>query len=463
MALPNLVIPNIFAILVFYSWPLIVYWMVSRYKPKKAIFMAITLAILLLPNDYSFDLPMVPPIDRSSLTSVSLAIILFFSGKRFQIFPSSLPSKIIIGFLVSIFITSMLNSDYIALGHLFIPGLTYYDALSETIRAVLLLMPYFLGRAFLNDVKDNESIFKLLVVFALFYSILMLGEIRLSPNFQFFVYGYSTIDFLQQIREGGYRPTVFFGHGLGLAFWLSTCITAALALRKNKVRIGMFSASQVVIYLIIVLVLSKTWSALVYAFLAMFLLFNFVPYKQIKWSLILVAIMMLYPVTKTFDIFPDKEIVSNIQQYSYERAQSLEFRFQNEDILLEKALQKPFFGWGGWGRARVYDKTGRDISVTDGKWIIDLGNNGSIGFILIYSLYFVTLLYSLRTVNYIQDQKHKVYFSSLAIILAICVIDSIPNTGMVSMHLMLAGALLGQAESLKRNALLIIEGHSKNA
>jgi len=428
--------------------------MVSRYKPKRAIFIATTLALLLLPNAFSFDLPLVPPIDRSSLTSLTLAVILFFTGKRFKLFPPGMPTKIIIGYLAVIVISATLNSDPIFYGSLYLPGLTYYDALSEIIRTLLAFMPFFLGRAFLNDVKDNEWIFKLLVIFALFYSIPMLGEMRLSPNFQLWIYGYSAIDFLQQMRGEGYRPTVFFGHGLGLAFWIATAIIAALALRKNKVRIAIFPASQVIIYLMIILILSKTWSALFYALLAMFLIFNFLPRKQIKWSLILVAIVMIYPITKTFEIFPDRAIVENIQQYSAERAQSLDFRFQNENILLERALQKPFFGWSGWGRARVYNKYGRDISVTDGKWVIELGNNGAVGFIFSYALFFITLLYALRNIDNINNPKDKVYFASLAIILAICVIDSVPNAGMTTMHLLLAGALLGQAESLKKQTYM---------
>lgn len=456
--------PNIFANLVFYSWPLVVIWMVSRYKPKRAIFIATTLAILLLPNGFSFDLPMIPPIDRDSLTSLSLAIILFFTGKRFKLFPAGLPTNIIICYLFAIVISAILNSDSIYTGKAYLPGLTYYDSLSEIVRTLLALMPFFLGRAFLNDVKDNEWIFKLLVILALVYSIPMLMELRLSPSFHLWVYGYSVVDFLQQIRSGGYRPTVFFGHGLGLAFWMSTCIIAALALRKNKVRIAMFSASQVIIYLMIILVLSKTWSALVYVFLAMFLIFKFYPRKQIKWSLILVAIVMIYPVTKTFNLFPDKDIVSTIQQYSVERAQSLEFRFENEDILLEKALQRPYFGWSGWGRARVYNEYGKDVSVTDGKWIIELGNNGAVGFIFSYALFFVTLLYAYKNIDNIENPKDKVYFSSLAIILALCVIDSVPNAGMVAMHLLLAGALLGQAESLKRQkSVLNIKNGNKYA
>jgi len=457
-------VPNIFANLVFYSWPLVVIWMVSRYKAKRAIFMAITLAILLLPNGFSFDLPLIPPIDRISLTSLTLAAVLFFTGRRFKLFPEGLPTKIIIGYLISIVISCMSNPDGILIGSRYLQGLTYYDAISETIRTILALMPFFLGRAFLNDVKDNEWIFKLLVIFALFYSIPMLGEVRLAPLLHYWVYGFSAVDFFQQMRGDGFRPTVFFGHGLGLAFWMTTCIIAALALRKNKVRIAGFSATQVIIYLMVVLVLSKTVSALVYVFLAMFLIFKFYPRKQIKWSLILVAIVMIYPVTKTFGLFPDRAIVSNIQQYSPARAESLDFRFKNEDILLNRALQKPFFGWSGWGRARVYNKYGDSVSVTDGKWIIELGNNGAVGFIFSYALFFITLLYALKNINNIDNPRDKVYFASLAIILAICVIDSIPNTGMVAMHLLLAGALLGQAEALKKQKEAIsIKSEDPNA
>ena len=136
----------------------------------------------------------------------------------------------------------------------------------------------------------------------------------------------------------------------------------------------------------------------------------------------------------------------------------------NIDLYVSSYCQKPFFGWSGWGRARVYNKDGSSASVTDGKWIIELGATGAIGFIFSYALFFVTLLYALRNINYIEDPKSKVYFASLAIILAICVIDSIPNTGMVAMHLLLAGALLGQAESLKQqNSVLSIKSRSQYA
>ena len=36
---------------------------------------------------------------------------------------------------------------------------------------------------------------------------------------------------------------------------------------------------------------------------------------------------------------------------------------------------------GAVGRERVYDQYGKDISITDGRWIITLGQFGAISFI----------------------------------------------------------------------------------
>ncbi len=51
----------------------------------------------------------------------------------------------------------------------------------------------------------------------------------------------------------------------------------------------------------------------------------------------------------------------------------------NEDFLVDKALRRPLFGWGLWGRARIHDAMGHDITVTDSLWIIELGNEGFLG------------------------------------------------------------------------------------
>jgi hypothetical protein len=87
------------------------------------------------------------------------------------------------------------------------------------------------------------------------------------------------------------------------------------------------------------------------------------------------------------DLFPTKSVVAAADYVSYDRAFSIDFRFENEDRLLAKASERPIFGWGGWGRNRVYDaETSSDVSVTDGAWIIELGQFGLTGFLSLFLL-----------------------------------------------------------------------------
>jgi hypothetical protein len=58
------------------------------------------------------------------------------------------------------------------------------------------------------------------------------------------------------------------------------------------------------------------------------------------------------------------------------------------------------------------------------------------------------LYYAKKNVDKIEDPIDKIYFASLAVILLIGILDSIPNTGMISIHFFLAGALLGQSENI---------------
>ena len=70
-----------------------------------------------------------------------------------------------------------------------------------------------------------------------------------------------------------------------------------------------------------------------------------------------------------------------------DRATSLKTRFDNEDLLLQRASQRFLFGWGRWGRARVYDEeSGKDMSITDGRWIITIGQFGLFGFVAEFGL-----------------------------------------------------------------------------
>jgi hypothetical protein len=443
--------PNLLAYVALFSWPIYILWALKRYPTKNAIFLSLTLAALLIPSDFSVDPPFIPPLDKDSITYISLVVFLVMLGKKFRIFLPGLPTKLMIAYLGATFFSSMLNGDPVFTGLMVLPGISLYDTLTFVMLAFLHLTPFFFGRYYSTGLRDAEGYYKLLVVLALIYSLPMLLEMRISPQLQHMVYGFNASSFLQQIRDGGYRPMVFYGHGLGLAFWFSTCIVGLVTLIRCKVRkIAKFPSVFVLVYLLIVLFLCKTWSAMFYAMLACGFIFLLSPNRQVKYAFIIALFVLLYPVGKISGVLPEKEIVSAIAANNPSRAQSLNFRLENETVLLAHALERPYFGWSGYGRIFVYDDFGKNKTIVDGRWIIELAANGIIGFIFYYAILIIPLYYAKKYIYKIQDPIDKIYFASLAVMLLICILDSIPNTGMRPMHLFLAGALLGQAEYLKK-------------
>jgi hypothetical protein len=443
--------PNWFAYFMLFSWPLVVVYFVNRYPLKKAILWSIIGAVLFLPEMLSVDLPLLPPLTKSSITTLTLFSILIIIGKNLKVFQRGWINKLFIFYLATTFISAELNKFPVYFGERVLPGITHYDALSALIRFFIDFLPFIFGRRYLNELNDNEFIFRVLTIAGLFYSVLMLFEIRMSPQLHNWIYGYTPAQFVQNMRAGGFRPIVFLGGGLPLAFMFSTFLLAAFALLKNKVLVIRFSPLTVIFYMSVVLVLCKTWSATAYAFIGMVLMYKTQPKTQVKIASFMALFAFMFPLFRAMDLIPTRAMVDFVAEFNGERAQSLVFRFDNEDMLLNRAMQRPFFGWGGWGRNRIFDvDSGKDLSVTDGRWIIEIGINGLLGFISYFGLLILPIFYSLKIIGSIEEYRHKVYVAAQTLILGFCVIDLLPNSNMESIHLLLAGSLLGQAEQFLR-------------
>jgi hypothetical protein len=166
-----------------------------------------------------------------------------------------------------------------------------------------------------------------------------------------------------------------------------------------------------------------------------------------KWSqaaLTISIIVMLFPMLRSTDIVPTEGITDFISQYNPARGGSLKFRFDNEDILLEKANQRPAFGWGGWGRGRVFDpESGRDISTTDGTWVLIFGGNGWAGYIAIFGLLvFPIIKHSSHIKKQISAQQNRITIG-LCLMLSFNLLDLIPNSSLTPLTFILAGSILG--------------------
>jgi hypothetical protein len=162
--------------------------------------------------------------------------------------------------------------------------------------------------------------------------------------------------------------------------------------------------------------------------------------------IMLLLIPLLYIGVRASGLWDGHNLVDFVAQHiSQERAQSLQFRFDNENILIDKALGKKFFGWGGWGRSRVYDPvTGEDISTTDGFWVITLGQNGYYGLIPVTLVLLLPMLLVLwhspgRDWSRPEDAPAPV----LSLIVLLFLIDSLPNSMYNPVYILLAGAVIG--------------------
>ena len=131
----------------------------------------------------------------------------------------------------------------------------------------------------------------LLVVAGLIYSVPALWEMRMSPMLHQNIYGFqSRTDWLQNIRAGGYRPTIFMGHGLVVGFFMFLCTTAAVALHKAGRRTMLsMPLAGIVGFMFLMLLLCKAAAAFIYGAVAL-LLIRYVSIKnQLRVLLILGA------------------------------------------------------------------------------------------------------------------------------------------------------------------------------
>ena len=252
------------------------------------------------------------------------------------------------------------------------------------------------------------------------------------------------------MREGGFRPVVFLGHGLLVAFFIMTSAVAAATYWRQNRKVLRLPMAGVTIYLSFLLLLCKTLGALIYG-AALVLLVRFTrPQAQLRIALMLVTIALLYPVLRAGDLVPTRTMVEMARSIEEDRAESLQFRFENEDRLLDRAWQRFFFGWGRFGRNRVYDEaSGRDVSVTDGYWIITMGQFGFIGFLGEFGLLALPIFRTTSAIKFAESKEEQLFLAALALILAINIVDLLPNSSLSPWTWLLAGALLGRTEALR--------------
>jgi hypothetical protein len=442
--------PNAFAYVMLISWPLVAAVLFRVFPLQKALVWTLMGGYLILPAATQFKVPMLPAFDKSLIPTLSalvlcriyaprLALASDWTGRTGRMLIMALGALLVVG----PFITVLQNPEPIIAGPRFIPGLRIYDALSMISSIFAAILPFWLGLRYLNDRKGHQILLQAFVIGALIYSLPVIFEARMSPQLHTWIYGFFQHDFIQHIRAGGFRPIVFLSHGLmvGILFCMSLISALVLwreAIRERRTASGWLFAA---IWLMIVLVISKNLGALALASLFSALIVFTGRSVQTTVAIVVAGAIIFYPMLRGAGAIPVDAIHDLALSIDEERAFSLKFRFDNEDSLLERANEKPLFGWGNWGRNQIFNPvSGEMTSVTDGIWIILIGVYGWLGYVAHFGLLVLPILfYAIRR----RQFGPSLITPGLIVVLCVALIDLIPNAGLVAYVWLIAGGLAG--------------------
>lgn len=451
--------PNTFAFLVLYSWPVAVY-VLFRVLPKDwAIATAMLGGYLLLPTRAGLDLPVVPAITKDAIPILSVGLMLL-SGVGGAVAARKDAARkdadgrakgwlwfaVLAGLLlgVSPLLTVLSNSEPLVFGPTVLPGMRPYDLGAVIAVTGVMVLPYFVARRHFTTAESHVTLLKVVVLGMLAYSLPTLFEVRMSPQLNIMFYGFFPHDFIQHIRAGGYRPLVFLQHGLWLAILFATAIIAAVALWRQRLADGVRAQQWLfaAIFLLLVLFACRSLGAFALTILILPAVLLLGTRGQLIVAGLVAGAVLVYPMLRSSGVIPVDSIVGISASVSAERAASLQFRLDNEDQLLARAAEKPLTGWGTWGRNQIYDPdTGESVSVTDGAWVILIGQFGWLGYIAQFGLLTLPIMMlALRRRTVAVGPAT----AGLALMLAVNLLDLIPNATLTPITWLIAGALAGR-------------------
>ena len=366
--------------LVMIAWLPIVFYLFTIFPPRKAVIVSFIGGLLFLPERAGFALPLIPDYKGMVATCYGIVLaIIFYDSQRLADFkPGWFDLPMLIWCICPVF-SSMSN------------GLGVYDGINEAItQAVTWGLPYFLGRLYLNNLAGLRELAINVLKGGLIYVPLCLYEGRMSPQIHNIFYGYypHPSGIAQAYRLGGYRPMVFMEHGLMVGMWMMMVTLVGFWLWKAKTlqRLWNIPINWLVIVCLVTFIWCRSTGTYGYLLYGLLILFSAKWLRTSLPLLLLIVGISYYLYASATGTFNTEGIVSfTADTINPERAQSLEFRFHNEDILAEHAREKLVFGWGGWGRNRVYEENWHgvfeDIAITDSLWILAFGINGLVGLV----------------------------------------------------------------------------------
>lgn len=431
--------------LTLFGWIPVVLIAFSILPPRRAVIAAYLVAWLFLPVA-GYNLQGFTDYNKITATTIGVMLgIVIFDPDRLRAFrPSWLDLPILI-FCISPFFSSIANN------------LGARDGVSGALyKSLTWGLPWLTGRLYFCSLQGARDLAKAVVLGGLVYVPLCLWEIRMSPHLHTNVYGFMQHGFGQTRRGGGFRPMVFMNHGLMLSLFMATTALCAFQLWFSRTVKGLFGLpiSWIALVLVATTVLCKSSGATLLLFGACAVMYCA---KRWQWSwpvFLMIVGPGLWVATRVSGAWDGQEAIEFAQMISDDRAGSMKFRIDAENLLAEHAMHRPLFGWGTWGRNFIPDGPDSDrMVVADGLWILTFGTQGLVG---VLSLFLAGLLpvfvFARRYPPRVWHEPAVSGAAVLAVAVTIYMIDNVVNAMVNPIFMLMAGGIAGTA--LRRKPLV---------
>ena len=424
-----------------FGWIPLVLGLFAKMRAHWAVIAGFLLAWMFLPQ-FSFSLPGLP--DYSKVSAASLGILLgtaVFNAKAFGAFRFQAADVPMLAWCIQPVFTSVSN------------GLGIYEGLSFALDKVFLWgIPWFIGRIYFNTPGHLRDLALGLFIGGLIYVPFCLFEVAMSPRLHRMLYGFHAHSFGQARRGGGWRPVVFMEHGLMVAMWMTTACLCGLTLLTGGGLRRMPAPFRRLLWplwvvLLVTTFLCKSTGAIFLLLLGTAVFFGARLLRSRLPFFVLLSLPLLYMGLRGTGSWTAQNLVDAAGgAASAERAGSLEYRIQNENILVEKALERPWLGWGRYRRSYVRDENDEVVSVPDGLWVLSLGRDGVLGLTAMTATLMLPCLMFLRRFPPREWRRPEVAaMVGLPLVMGLFMIDNLFNNMFNPAMLLAGGGMAGLA------------------
>ena len=380
-------------------------------------------------------------------------------------------------------------------------GLGEWDGYSSVVlQASTWGIPYFIGRCYFNTWEGVRELGIAILIGGLVYIPFCLFEVKMSPVLHKWVYGKCAHTVSQEKRWGGYRPQAFMQSGLAVGMWMTAAslVGVWLWVTGSVKKLWGFPLGGLLCVLLPTTVLCKSTGALLFLFAGLGTLFWIRWFRNALPLVVLVAVAPVYMYQRASQNWDGewlKEKATKI--FGEERGQSLATRIDAENKLTERALVEApdkWFGFGKWDKDnpnvapwRIYEvyekenkalafeeskyvrhKDGRivkktweipgplrevrkDKSITDGLWVITLGQYGLASLIAFtVSLLLGAVIMMMRVPMRFWDHPMVAAAAALSILLVLDMCDNLLNGMLNPVFVLAAGGVCGIGPSVRK-------------